>query len=177
MNAKENDLVQNYAQSFVNKVNDREDVWAIFDEVSRIISIIKENELDNLLDSETVSQEKKEEFVRTVRQSQYRVVNDLIETILLEGNASLLSAVLGDILHRISQNKNEFDAHIASVYPLSDEQKKKVCSLVEKQFDLKIRNIVEELDKSLLGGFVVTVNHRIIDASVRTQLRDIKSKL
>lgn len=177
MNAKENALVQNYAQSFVNKVNDREDVWAIFDEVARIISIIKENDLDNLLASETISTEKKDEFVRTIRQSQYRIVNDLIESVLLEGNVSLLSAILEDILRRISQNKNEFDARIASVYPLSDAQKEKICSLVEKRFDLKVRNVVEELDKSLLGGFVVSVNHRIIDASVRTQLREIKSKL
>ncbi|WP_333565174.1 F0F1 ATP synthase subunit delta, partial [Streptococcus parasuis] len=33
------------------------------------------------------------------------------------------------------------------------------------------------LDASLLGGFVLTINHKVIDASVRTQLKDVRKKL
>lgn len=177
MNAKETALVQNYAQSFVNKVNDREDVWSIYDEVAALLSIVKESDLHTTLESETVPATQKAEFVRSIRHSEYRVVNDLIESILQDGQVTLLVDVLQAILHKISQQKNEFEAHIASVYPLSDAQKERLCAIVEQRFSLKVRNVVEELDQSLLGGFVISVNHRIIDASVRTQLREIKSKL
>ena len=177
MNAKDTALVQKYAQSFVEKVNEREDVWSIYDEVNKVNSIIKESDLQAMLTSETVSEEVKNEFIRTIRQSEYRVVNDLIETVLFDGRVDLLQAVLDTALIKISQHKNEFDAHITSVYPLNDAQKEKLCELVEQRFNLKVRQVIEELDQSLLGGFVISVNHRIIDASVRTQLRDIKSKL
>lgn len=42
---------------------------------------------------------------------------------------------------------------------------------------MRVRNIVEEQDASLLGGFVLTINHKVIDASVRTQLKDVRKTI
>ena len=66
---------------------------------------------------------------------------------------------------------------MVSVYPLTEAQKERLRHLVEERFALRVRNITEELDQSLLGGFIVTVNHKVIDASVRTQLKDVRKKL
>ena len=94
-----------------------------------------------------------------------------------DGHADLLLETLERAQLQISKLKNEFDAHIASVYPLTEQQKSRLRQLVEERFGLRVRNIVEELDASLLGGFVLTINHKVIDASVRTQLKDVRKKL
>ncbi|MFX3870708.1 F0F1 ATP synthase subunit delta, partial [Streptococcus suis] len=73
---------------------------------------------------------------------------------------------------QISKFKHEFEASVVSVYPLTEAQKERLRHLVEQRLSLRVRNITEELDQSLLGGFIVTVNHQVIDASVRTQLKD-----
>lgn len=177
MGKREVVLVQKYAQSFVDRVENRDDIWDVCDDIQRLLDIIHETKLDGILNSSTVSSEEKEGFVRTLRQSRYRFVNELIELILEEEQADLLSAILEEILLRISKQKNEFDATVASVYPLTAEQKERIRVLVENRFRVRVRNIIEEIDKELLGGFVVTVNHRVIDTSVRAQLKDIRSKL
>ncbi|MGT2711201.1 F0F1 ATP synthase subunit delta [Streptococcus oriscaviae] len=177
MNARENALVQRYAQSFVDRVSDKEEIWDIYDQISDLITIIIDSKLNRILLSGTVSKEEKADFVRTVRQSTYRQVNDLIEEVISDGHADLLLETLDRILLQISKSKNEFDAHLVSVYPLSPEQKERLSRLIEKRFSLRVRHIIEELDQSLLGGFVVTINHKVIDASVRTQLREIRNKL
>lgn len=177
MGKREVVLVQKYAQSFVERVENRDDIWDVCDDIQRLLDIIHETKLDGILNSSTVSPEEKEGFVRTLRQSRYRFVNELIELILEEEQADLLSAILEEILLRISKQKNEFDATVASVYPLTEEQKERIRVLVENRFRVRVRNIIEEIDKELLGGFVVTVNHRVIDTSVRAQLKDIRSKL
>lgn len=177
MNLKEAALIRNYAQSFLELVIVREEVWDIYDDVSRLLEVIRHSKVNRILHAQTVPYAEKEQFVRTLRQSDYRVVNDLIEDVLREGHAGLISEVLRECLAQISSSKNEFDATIASVQPLTEEQKVRLCQLVEKRFHLKVRHVIEELDQELLGGFIITVNHRVIDASVRTQLRDIRSKL
>lgn len=177
MGKREVVLVQKYAQSFVDRVENRDDIWDVCDDIQRLLDIIHETKLDGILNSSTVSSEEKEGFVRTLRQSRYRFVNELIELILEEEQADLLSVILEEILLRISKQKNEFDATVASVYPLTAEQKERIRVLVENRFRVRVRNIIEEIDKELLGGFVVTVNHRVIDTSVRAQLKDIRSKL
>ncbi len=177
MNARENALVQKYALSFVEKVSDHADIWDIYDQISDMIAIIHDSKLNRILLSATVSRDEKADFVRTVRQSNFWQINDLIEDILRDGRADLLLDILERVQFYISKDKNEFEAHVVSVYPLTESQKERLRRLVEKRFSLRVHNIVEELDPSLLGGFIVTVNHKVIDASVRTQLKDVRNKL
>lgn len=176
MNAREQAVVQKYAHSFVDKVQDREDIWKIYDQVSELLTIIKESKLNRILLSATVTAEEKAEFVRTIRQSSYPEVNHLIHQVVHDNYADLLVETLQAVLILISKSKQEFDAHILSVYPLSEEQKVRLKHLVERRFSLTVRNLIEEEDSSLLGGFIITVNHKVIDASVRTQLREIRNK-
>lgn len=177
MNARENALVQGYAHSFIDQVGHNEQIWEIYDQLDDLIAIIQESKLNRLLLSATVSQQEKTEFIRTIRQSSFWQVNDLIEEVIRGGHANLLLDVLKRCQSQISKVKNEFDAHIVSVYPLLEEQKDRLRQLVEKRFSLRVRSMTEELDSSLLGGFVVTINHKVIDASVRTQLADVRNKL
>lgn len=177
MNARENALVQKYALSFVEKVSDHAEIWEMYDQLSELITIIHDSKLNRLLLSATVSKEEKAAFVRTVRQSSFWQINDLIEDIIRDGHADLLLETLERVRLQISKFKNEFEAHVVSVYPLTEAQKDRLRQLVEKRFSLRVRTIIEELDQSLIGGFIVTVNHKVIDASVRTQLKDVRKKL
>ncbi|HEL1612711.1 MULTISPECIES: F0F1 ATP synthase subunit delta [Streptococcus] len=177
MNARENALVQKYALSFVEKVSDHAEIWEMYDQLSELITIIHDSKLNRLLLSATVSREEKAAFVRTVRQSSFWQINDLIEDIIRDGHADLLLETLERVRLQISKFKNEFEAHVVSVYPLTEVQKDRLRQLVEERFSLRVRTIIEELDQSLLGGFIVSVNHKVIDASVRTQLKDVRKKL
>ena len=177
MNARETMIVQGYAQSFVEKIGDHEQIWEIYDQLGDLRTILRESKLNRLLLSATVSHAEKAAFLRTLRQSNFKPVNDLIEDLIRGDHMSLLGEILLTIQQEISKVKNEFDAQLVSVYPLTDEQKKRLCRLVEERFSLRVRNMIEELDSSLIGGFIVTVNHKVIDASVRTQLQDVRSKL
>ncbi|MGQ7461404.1 F0F1 ATP synthase subunit delta [Streptococcus suis] len=177
MNARENAIVQKYALSFVEKVSDHAEIWEMYDQLSELISIIHDSKLNRFLLSATVSREEKAEFVRTVRQSSFWQINDLIEDIIRDGHADLLLETLERVQLQISKFKNEFEAHVVSVYPLTEVQKERLRQVVEERFALRVHNISEELDPTLLGGFVVTVNHKVIDASVRTQLKDVRKKL
>ncbi|TCD46556.1 F0F1 ATP synthase subunit delta [Streptococcus sp. X16XC17] len=177
MGVKETAVVQKYAQNFVDRYGDREDIWHVYDEVQHIVHIIRDTRLNRILISSTVSTKDKEEFIRILRRSEYRFVNDLVEAIIQEGNADLLLSTLEEVLLKISKSKNEFDMVITSIQSLSDEQKQRLAALAESRFDVKVRNVLEQIDREILGGFIVTVNHRVIDASVRTQLKDIRKKL
>lgn len=177
MAAREDAFVQKTAQTFVEQVYDRDDIWHIYDEVEHILQIMKETRLARILNSSTVSLDDKEEFLRTLRQSEYRFVNDLVEVVIHNGHANLLKEILETILYKISKHENAFDAVVTVIQPLTEEQKKRISALTEKRFDIKVRNVVENIDKDIIGGFIVNINHHVIDASVRTQLKDIRKKL
>ena len=93
MNARENALVQKYALSFVEKVSDSSEIWNMYDQIFELITIIHDSKLNRLLLSATVSREEKAAFVRTVRQSSYWQINDLIEDL-----STVFTLEAGDII-------------------------------------------------------------------------------
>ena len=177
MGVKEATIVHQYAYQFVEDIASREDIWAIYDEVRRMIAIIEETKLNRILSTPTVSNEDKADFARKLRQSEYRFINDLIENLIQDEHFDLLLPTLEDILLKISKSKNEYDMVLTSFQPLTEEQKQRLRAIVEERFSVKVHQIIEEIDKELLGGFIVNVNHRVIDTSVRAQLGDIRKKL
>ena len=49
--------------------------------------------------------------------------------------------------------------------------------LIEKKMSLKVRTIKEQIDESLIGGFVIFANHKTIDVSIKQQLKVVKENL
>ena len=71
----------------------------------------------------------------------------------------------------------EFEVTITSAHPLTDEQKSRLLPLIEKKMSLKVRSVKEQIDESLIGGFVIFANHKTIDVSIKQQLKVVKENL
>ena len=68
---------------------------------------------------------------------------------------------------------NKAEADIISAVELSDDQKKAICSKLEK-ITGKIIQPVYTVDKSLIGGVKIEVEGKTFDGSIRHRLQDVK---
>lgn len=66
------------------------------------------------------------------------------------------------------------EATIFSTYQLSDDDIKKI---IEKIPELKNFKIINKIDKSLIGGFIVEFEDKIIDLSIKNRLKMIFKKI
>lgn len=87
---------------------------------------------------------------------------------------------IGEVQRLYEQLKSEdqgiMEAHIASAYPLDDEQLKNIVSLLAKQYNKKVSPTVD-VDSDLIGGIKVQVGDKVWDASVRGRLQDMAATL
>ena len=60
---------------------------------------------------------------------------------------------------------------------LTDEQKERILALVAEKIGVKVGKLVENIDESILGGFIINVNNKVIDTSIRRQLQTFKMNL
>ncbi|MDU6317984.1 MAG: F0F1 ATP synthase subunit delta, partial [Streptococcus mitis] len=77
----------------------------------------------------------------------------------------------------LEKETNRFEVTITSAHLLTDEQKSRLLPLIEKKMSLKVRSVKEEIDESLIGGFVIFANHKTIDVSIKQQLKVVKENL
>lgn len=65
---------------------------------------------------------------------------------------------------------------LITTFNIDDKLRKEISDIIAIQFKTKVE-MTEQIDKDIVGGFVLTVEGMQYDASVTTKLKDIKSEL
>lgn len=74
------------------------------------------------------------------------------------------------------QHRGLRKAELISASPVQPDAEKKLISLLEKKLSAKVR-LVTKVDAKLIGGFILKLDERVVDASYKTKLKEIKQQL
>ncbi|MCX6740225.1 MAG: ATP synthase F1 subunit delta [Candidatus Parcubacteria bacterium] len=122
-------------------------------------------------------------------QALYELTNDLSkEQIKLEiGNFIKLIARNKDLnkIDKIFKAFDEYakkqesivDVSVVSAEILSPSQKEDLKQQIKKEQKVKTVNLQEQVDKSLLGGFILKIGDTIFDASLKSRLASLRADL
>ena len=177
MDKKTQALVEQYARSLVEVAFEQDAVSTIQEEVRQILTVFAETNLKTFLSQENVTSEAKKESLSLFQESCSVYMNNFLEVILLNDRANILYDVLKLVLELFDQEDNTYDVTVTSASPLSEAQKEKLIPIIEKKFGIQVRSLKEKLDPDLIGGFVVSANHKTLDTSLKRQLQVIKANL
>lgn len=85
--------------------------------------------------------------------------------------------IINEFEKLIQADSGEMLVEVKSARPLSNEAKLSLRSYLEKKSGAKKIEMKEELDASLLGGFVVRYDDRVIDGSLKNNLAQFHKQL
>lgn len=106
---------------------------------------------------------------------QKEVLNTLL--ILLERCRIELASLLADSYKSIYyQRENIAFANISSASKLKDNELQEIKAQLEASFKTKVE-ISNELDESLIAGLKIQVANKVIDSSLKTKLKNLKTLL
>jgi F-type H+-transporting ATPase subunit delta len=88
------------------------------------------------------------------------------------GRTNLIPEIAGSYRKMLAAKRGVAEAVAFSAEALSDSAKKDLSSALEKVFTKKI-TLRNEVDKKVLGGFVVKVGHYTIDLSLKSRLDSV----
>ena len=78
--------------------------------------------------------------------------------------------------HMLSEHKGEITAEVVSAQPLNDEQLGSVRASIEQNVGRGVQ-LETSVDPALIGGLVVRVGSRMIDASLKTKLQQLEQSM
>ncbi len=90
--------------------------------------------------------------------------------------AFALSATLKAFQDLVDIHKGIVNAEVISAIELSDTDKSSVASAVEEMVGSAV-NINHKVDASIIGGLIVKVGSKMLDASVQTKLKKLKLEM
>lgn len=174
-----NSLATPYAEALLQVSESRKETDTVADQVRDLLAIWNESpELREAMASPVLEPESKKAALAGLFGAQLtESLQNLLKLLADRQRIAVLDSVLIRFLELYRQLRNITLAKVTSATPLSDEQQAQLNAKVQAiagtksvEFDLKV-------DPALIGGFVVSLDSRVIDASLAGQVRRLGLEL
>lgn len=140
-----------------------------------LLSVCESNsDFNNMLKSPVIRSEKKQKVIGAIFKGK---ISDLslryLTIITRKKREDMVKQIAEEYIIAYKKFKNIFTIHFESVVEISDGLRKQVIALLEDRTKANIE-LIEELRKELIGGFVLKYDDYKYDASIAYMLRRLK---
>lgn len=164
-------IARTYSKSLLDLAVEKGVLEEVKKDMETVLNVCQESkELQLLLNSPIVPSDKKLNILKSIFQPNLSEFSySFIELAAKKGREGVLVDLAYTFGHIYLEHKNILKAVVKSVDGVSEALKEKVRELVKTTYQKEV--LIEEVkDASLIGGFVITVGDRQVDASVSKQL-------
>jgi len=137
-------------------------------------TIKKSNDLDLLLKSPVVNTDKKQQILLAVFGKNISKLSTLfLDLISSKKRESLIQLIASSFIEQYKNFKNIIVTEVTSAISLDNKQLNSIVSLFENTNN-STYEIVEKVSPEIIGGFIIRVGDKQIDASISKELRELK---
>ena len=155
----------------------QEAVLEVRDQMVRVAGAMRTNmELSVALSDPGYTPEQRGELARTVFAGCNPVLLDVLAVLAERGDAALLPRVLENYAEQLQSKLNLCVVDVTTAVPLDDALRRIITEKAEADLDTNVV-LRESVDKSILGGIIMSTNGKRIDASVASQLDHARNVL
>jgi F-type H+-transporting ATPase subunit delta len=170
-------IAKRYAKALFDLSLELNVIEDVRDDMDLIISVCQSNkDFIQMLNSPVIHAEKKQKVIASIFKGK---VSDLslryLDIITRKRRESFVKQIAEEYIIAYKKFKNIITIHFESVAGISDDLRKKVIRLLEDRTKAHIE-IVEEINKDLVGGFVLKYDDFRYDASIEYMLRRLKKE-
>ena len=152
-------------------------VLEVRDQAERIVRIVRSNmDLSDALEDSSYTPEQRGQLVRNLFASSNPVLVDVLAVMAEREDFALLSRVWASYGEQLERKLNVTVVDVTTVVELDDHLREVITKKAEADLGTNVV-LREHIDKSLLGGILMSANGKRIDASVLSQLESARNVL
>ena len=121
--------------------------------------------------------EKKAGILKALFEARVNPISYAIFLIISRKNReSILDEIAAEFIKAYNLNQGIQKATVVTTTPLTEELRKQFNDMVVSATGKKVQ-LAEKIDPNLIGGYVLTIEDRQVDASLRSRLNELKLQL
>lgn len=164
-----------YAKSLIGLSIEKKELDTVYNDMVLISETVENSkDLDLLLKSPVVKTDKKQEILSSIFGKE---TSELTKQFLLLISSRNREAIIGDIagafVRQYKAIKKIIVTEVTSAIKLESAQKKKILQLLNTNESSSVE-VIEKINPEIIGGFIVRVDDKQIDASISRKLDDLK---
>lgn len=167
-----------YAKALLNLAIEQKSIDKVNKDMVELSNICKESkDLSNMLKSPIIDKNKKVEVFNAIfGKSWDKMSLKFIDLIVKNSRANIVPNIADSFVELYRKHQGILDVHLTSAVKLEKKVKDQILVKIQGHFKGKIE-LQESIDKDLIGGFIVRIDDKQIDASIASQLANLKNIL
>ncbi len=168
-------IIKRYSTALYKSAKESKNEDQLADEVSSLLKLIKDSrDLSLFFNSPVIRREKKLQTVEAIFSGKVsHTLLNFIKMLIDNKRESLISEILNDFIDYKNEKDGIIRVTINTVIELNDDEKRKIIDKIQEKTGYKCIPEFKK-DPDLIGGFTVFYKDKVIDASVKNQLLNIK---
>jgi F-type H+-transporting ATPase subunit delta len=142
------------------------------------VFLIKTPELTKYLNNPIISLKQKEKILTNILKSQLNSETSKFLMVLVKRDRiNLLSSIISRFLELVYQTASVKIIEVSTAFPFTTLQKLNLIKKLKELTNAREVRLVVTLDSSLIGGFLIKTNSKIIDFTIKNQLENLAKHL
>lgn len=166
-----------YAKALLELAIENNQVDAVLNDMKYLSVVSKEyREFQLLVQSPVINSDKKVQIFNELFGQFQQISRMFIELITKKGREMFLLEIADSFEAQVNKYKGITPLTITSAVPLNEATKNNILSKIQG-IASGMMEVTEKIDPTLIGGFIVRTDDKQIDASVASQLDNLKQRL
>jgi F-type H+-transporting ATPase subunit delta len=167
-------LASRYAKSILDLSIEKGQLEEVYADMMWLHSVCKNRDFVNMLRSPIINAETKKKIVEAVTRNNISDMTSRFLVLLVsKSRESNLPEMVNSFISAYKSLKNIQIVKLTSATALSDASRSAIVEQVKRSAGFEHIEIEEKIDPSIIGGFVLQVGDKLVDASVSYDLRQI----
>ena len=167
-----------YAEAAFEAATEAKDVETALEQLLLLGELLREHaEFRQLLFNPDVDPEQKLEILdRMFKSGGSESVRAFLQTVITRGRAESLPGIIEAFQAEVDRDQGRLRVLVRSAHPVSEAAMKRLRATLEHR-ERKDVVVTTAVDPSLIGGVQVLLDDRMLDASVRRRVADLRQAL
>jgi F-type H+-transporting ATPase subunit delta len=168
-------LASRYAKSLMDLAIEKGQLEQVFADMQWLQAACKgSRDLVNLLRSPIIKADAKKKIVDAVTNGKVSALTAAFNSLLItKGREGNLPEISSAFIDAYKVYKNIQTVKLTTASPISDAVKNEIVAQIKKTGSFESVELEQKVDDSLIGGFVLQVGDKLVDASIAYDLKHI----
>ncbi len=171
-------LASRYAKSLLDIAVEQNAVDAALQDIKMMNEVCDSSrDFTNLLRSPVIKPDKKQSILDAIFGDKlHPLVQAFVKLLVNKGREENLPEIAEAFISQYKEMKNIKTVMLTTATAVSAEVKDAIIKKITGSLNASSIEVVERVDADIIGGFILQMDDKLIDASVRRDLNDIKAQ-
>ena len=166
-----------YAKAIYEIAYEENLINEIFNDMIRINKLNRDSsDFKNLLSNSIIDNFDKKKAIFSLLEKNSSITEKLLDLLIHNKRVAIISDIANSFIQLYNKNNNIKEAIVITASPIDKDLEKKILSQIKIPAAKSI-NLINLVDSSIIGGFIIRYDGKEYNASIKQNLKNLKTEL